>query len=1117
MRPEFDKAAVLADLEASNFSEEEKASIRKRIEQRASQEAGPLVLGSDEDAQMVQDSIAAHYDGQINMSAPDMDKALNALDTWSQDKKWKAVQPMISEEPIGDGTVYAPPPMAFMANPLGLPNPPSGPARRPIDYENPQSEDYYAMARQNGVDTSTGIDFPYSTDEGASIHLLRGFPLAVLGLVEIAARKKLRSQGIEWPDNRAIVTKDLTTSQPAYYRLDEETGQLRKTLINREGMAPDDVIDFLGVEVPRAVIETSAAAAGAAAGKSPTGSVLLASAGSAAAGYTVTKIQKGIAKTFGVPQSVLDTITDDQAWFDAMMAGSSELVAGAGMGLVRRIRNSRRPLDLTDEEYEQLVAEMSENLKIVERLERETGSQYNLAAGELTGDPVVLVAQQNVMRRAKDKFSEFLKGIEISNRFETQRTLDSIHGQVTVRGGPRSLNTSASSGQKAQQALQHDLAPGTGTSLKGAQSDLAQAEADIIEYGGDVSDRVYKPDHWVSEQNAINQNADRLMMEEDRAWKSKGGFESRVQYNPKTGNTGVHLLNTTIDGRPSPILQWANRMSKDEQMALSKSIQRSKASIRENMGFTDEARALRKRGVTEDDGLEFLSQRTLDPVQVQYLLSDLKRQVRIAKEGKHPDGWNIHDMSFLIDSLETLKRDPNRYVNKSGKAMSADYGAKVIESWDNAARATENYNIFTDKRVVSDTVALVAVEEKGKKVLRYKIKNNPAAVADIVFKPRDTGGLSDILEVTGASPAHKAALGEELLRMYKEKVFKGGKPTLAGHEQFMNDYTDHMDLIFGKEQAEHIQGSGSLLQSVDTLNRKAGAVKRALEKEYGIGMVTDEKFYAGNLVEDMLTNKLTLNQVRNLKTRLSKIAPALWEDIQANGAKWLDNELVKTGGLEVNSSSLAKVLDTQGERLRVLYGNKYISQLQDLQAVLKMIDKSGMAQASKDSAQPAILQLTRALLGPLSKKQRGLTAITRILKENGNKALRDIMTNPKKLAKYNELKWVKPGDFAAIATILDQVGIFIGEGWEGVKGNKLRSDHIEWWRGEDDQVAAALYGIQQAQQQRQSFRKQIEFMNSLPPEVQANPRIMEAIQKQMQQNGSGGTAMDREKEARGVQ
>jgi hypothetical protein len=318
------------------------------------------------------------------------------------------------------------------------------------------------------------------------------------------------------------------------------------------------------------------------------------------------------------------------------------------------------------------------------------------------------------------------------------------------------------------------------------------------------------------------------------------------------------------------------------------------------------------------------------------------------------------------------------------------------------------------------------------------------------------------------------------------------------HNRFLRDYQDHMRLLYGPDGASSINNMGDMLAAQKRLTKQTADIENAMTRMYGKTKYTSDKLYAGNVVQDMFSKEIAPAQITNLKRDLRRMGPhgqALWADIEATGGKWINNQLSAKGGLEINASGIGKMLDNDGDKLRALYGPKYVTDMRKMEEVMKLITASNLGSGSPISSQPAILQLSRALLGPLSKKQRFITAVTRIHKEQGRKSMMSVLTDPTKLARFVHLKRMSPQSFAAVALMTDLVG-------------PLPSTGVAAWEDAGDSEMAAMYENFLAQQER--FLQMKEQQSFLAPYAGG------ATQKRFQGLRNNQTAMSKEKRARGV-
>ena len=180
--------------------------------------------------------------------------------------------------------------------------------------------------------------------------------------------------------------------------------------------------------------------------------------------------------------------------------------------------------------------------------------------------------------------------------------------------------------------------------------------------------------------------------------------------------------------------------------------------------------------------------------------------------------------------------------------------------------------------------------------------------------------------------------------------------------------------------------------------------------------------YTGNIVKDIYSGKLNHQQLGQLKRQLSKTNPKLWADIQQNSLDHLKAAMTKDDGFITNVTNMRTHVRENARKLKSIHGEEYVKDVNKLLDVAEMVSMGKFARGASQTAQPALLQLTRSLIGPLSKPQRFLTAITRIGKKKGNDALLQILSDPRQLEKYIRLGELDPTKAAAGGIIMDFVG-----------------------------------------------------------------------------------------------
>lgn len=840
-------------------------------------------------------------------------------------------------------------------------------------------------AADTGVDVNTGL--PLSIRARAS--LVERDPEAAIDYIDYEVRKQINDAGIEVPDEVPVVYRDTYTDELTYLRpfeRDDGTVGLRPTLADEGGpVSLGDFADLAG-DVAAAAPEVAGAiglgAIGAAA-SGPGAAIVGGAAGAAQGAYYGTILRREMAKELGVPEEIANRITNDDALADALTAAGLELAVPAVIGGVRRIINRYRYFDPEDAEHmaslKENAARVNESLKT---LEEETGVVFQPTVATLTGDPALLVQEQNIRRRVVGKKSEALAEAEVRNRLASAKALEQIHRQHIDDTVPYIED----SGEIARGIIQDP---------KQAVARRVEAQELSLEELADQADEYRNIKPYLHLQDDVAAAKDTAIKAEDAAWDY---FRQQIEVN-REGVANIALRNP----EGSPVRQVLKALNADSQRALLTQISKEQKSLLNNAGFQT------------GGGLE---SELLDMRQVHSTLSWLNRRIRHTENQVDPDGFNLNDLRALRSALRDqftqsgiFQRTDTNLRNRVGDEKAAE----IIDAFEAANHASRVRHDLYD----NDTIQRI-VETKQMPDGSTRFVQQPENVAALVLKPNDPRPLADVMDVVGGNLDVRVALAKEWYRHFRGSVLDdAGRFMKGAYRKFMDQYSGHMRLLgINPENIRNVQDATKVMER---LERRAKRVDEALTEVYGRTLTGKEK-YGGNLVRDIMTQKLTTKQAAALKRRLNNAAPEVWADIQRRGSEWLQNELTGKAQKVTNTTQLDNILTDHSDRLRVIYGEGYVRNLRALRDAMSLVDNIGSARGTRREMTPPLLQMTRALMGPLSKKQRFISATQKAQQRIADNVLYGILTNPDNLDRFMKLAPL-PADSVVRVAGLTALGI----------------------------------------------------------------------------------------------
>ena len=111
-----------------------------------------------------------------------------------------------------------------------------------------------------------------------------------------------------------------------------------------------------------------------------------------------------------------------------------------------------------------------------------------------------------------------------------------------------------------------------------------------------------------------------------------------------------------------------------------------------------------------------------------------------------------------------------------------------------------------------------------------------------------------------------------------------------------------------------------------------------------------------------------------------------------------DRQIASKGDTEINFESLWDILDNNSSQLAKIHGKKYVSDLRLLKKAQQLNERGRLGRVAKgQTVQPTIIDITRSLFGPLSKKQRFISAVQRANRRITASNARKVISSPEEL------------------------------------------------------------------------------------------------------------------------
>jgi hypothetical protein len=884
------------------------------------------------------------------------------------------------------------------------------------------------QARERGVDVNSGAALPERLGQG-----LAGLkdPQLRFSMLDSHYRKQLNAAGIQWPETVPTVMVEQQTGQLAYVRPITEDdhddnpdniGRTRLTLVDPVGLELGDMAEWL----PSISVAAGETAGAVVAGllKSPQAAAWASSTITAAIEFAASPLKDKLLRDYyGVTDEELEKYSNpDEALHQAMLAGGLDLAVGQGMILTRAVRNLSSKRTLTEADYESIVKELDEVRAINAEFKRATGEtiEDNILFVEaaskkmdtVTGQSIGTTAQ-NLAKRMSAKWKRIFSTANDVTRFKLSRGFRTISNRAVEEGADGSVSRLGvddnglliPNDQITRNAEEIIAVTRKDEGVDYAINNLREGSDEATRALDDLHNSVSTAHYGDVQQIAAN-DVQRAVLNEELQW---AHFKSFLEPNATGTEYGIKLVN----GRNSPVRRALGGIEREAQENLSQSM--GDASQR----FAQDMAALRGD--------------TLDIMQMQRLRSDLLRAKRKVANGTDTSGWTANELDSVIDALDDTIRTQDWVRASTGRKVPG-VRSEALPRWQMARESTDYMNNMARRSSIQDMTDTIQVYDGGtgrRFGERRRFTMQPAQVKATLFEPGNAGPLKDLIEMSGGHPGMRAALADELEGIYKGMALNAdGTFARGGYNRFMSEYGDHAEALFGPTNAARITNADQLARRVDELNMTAKKVEDAYKATFG-DAVDPQKVGANGVVRTIMSSSnVTARQARTLFNRIAKVDPSLHAALRAEMSQYLYGQLATSSVQLKSGNAIRMVLDTSADKISAVMGPQYLKDLRAIANFTELVDLSDLARGTAEPVQAAWLQVTRSVFGPLSRKQRFMTAANRVLRSTNARHALNVMADPNKLRGFVQLGKLDPSKlpFWQLAGQLGLRGLFEDNG-----------------------------------------------------------------------------------------
>jgi len=369
-------------------------------------------------------------------------------------------------------------------------------------------------------------------------------------------------------------------------------------------------------------------------------------------------------------------------------------------------------------------------------------------------------------------------------------------------------------------------------------------------------------------------------------------------------------------------------------------------------------------------------------------------------------------MKFMMNTLSDLKSF-QRAVDQGFPGTEGVQLAQVkqlIGAVDKSMKKSlgESSNAYTGyKNLISDySEEMKNTSGALRKVVQ--IKNGvPVIQNEDVFQqtykatlPGKETRIDQMYEIMKNRPRVLTNFKQNILKDYKEQVYKNGKFNLERHNAYISDenYGYALKKVFGSNDFGKISKVGGLIKNVDNLVKRQDALVEQLKKTTNGLIETNNPAKVFQQVYNVENPELLKDVVKILKkdpSQLNALKRVVMDDVLAKTT-------TPDGFFDASSfkAYFSKRPKSQGKLFDIVFGDdkQYINNIQTLRKALEITTrKSGARDVTV--VENYLNHLIRSRVGVFTPEGRALTAITAVSQNMYKRRLASILADPEKVNK----------------------------------------------------------------------------------------------------------------------
>lgn len=301
-----------------------------------------------------------------------------------------------------------------------------------------------------------------------------------------------------------------------------------------------------------------------------------------------------------------------------------------------------------------------------------------------------------------------------------------------------------------------------------------------------------------------------------------------------------------------------------------------------------------------------------------------------------------------------------------------------------------------------------------------------------------------LLSATRQSPDLQVQVKNGLWDLYKREVgLDEMKFDIAKHRQFMRQRSDLLSAVFGAEDFAQMASNPRYFREFNDASNKRLAELRGIMAQGEAELAERQTREAVEAIQDVVPaqvpKNITVGKIGKklqsmdsenfFRTRRLMQEEGLWTGVQDATREEVRRtfEAGLTQG-QKGAEKLGQYLDDNAIFLKRMFGEQYVSDLRTIRAGLEVISRGTAERAGKQEAQSGSVRVLRSLIGPLSKPQRFITAMTFNTNRYTAKGFFKAIDNPEDARRLVAIRRLDPRGLTAARQLMrlglmDELGI----------------------------------------------------------------------------------------------